>query len=215
MLIEIILLSSFTNVEDKKQNVDNYALNVDKILTEKAEKNKKEEKIVESEHKTKVENAINEGEYLNKLVQIRVNNCFVNAKKDDLLKAKDVWKNVLNDDSIEPNIKSFILDSSVVAASSDYCIITSKLESMVHLINKNLDFLTDELTNKFSHPVYFVALSENDWKKEKQTYAQTIKNGGSYRLISEEELSSLKPKVYSEIEEIAQKVFNRDKIEMV
>ena len=215
LLIEIILLSSFTNVEDKKQNVDNYALNVDKILTEKAEKNKKEEKIVESEHKTKVENAINEGEYLNKLVQIRVNNCFVNAKKDDLLKAKDVWKNVLNDDSIEPNIKSFILDSSVVAASSDYCIITSKLESMVHLINKNLDFLTDELTNKFSHPVYFVALSENDWKKEKQTYAQTIKNGGSYRLISEEELSSLKPKVYSEIEEIAQKVFNSDKIEMV
>ena len=76
---------------------------------------------------------------------------------------------------------------------------------------------TNEEVLKKYFPVrkHFIALLDEEWKNEKSLYAKTIKNGGKYELMSEEELSSLKPKVYSEMEEIAQKVFNHDKIEMV
>ena len=114
-----------------------------------------------------------------------------------------------------PNIKSLLLDSSVVASSNDYCILSSKLESTVHLINKELDDLEEVLKKYFPVRKHFIALLDEEWKNEKSLYAKTIKNGGKYELMSEEELSSLKPKVYSEMEEIAQKVFNHDKIEMV
>ena len=89
------------------------------------------------------------------------------------------------------------------------------MESTVYLINKNVDKISLELQSYFENPVYFVSLSEAEWKKEKQEYAKTIKNGGKYSVISESELEELKPKVQSELEEIATNVFNRDKIEMV
>ena len=215
LLIETIFLGSF--MLDKKKNVDNYAENVDKLLENKA----KEKQLVKKEEQNteKILNVtpsnIHEDEYLTQLIKIRVNNCFVNAKKEYLLEAKEVWSKVVNDDSILPNIKSLLLDSSVVASSNDYCILSSKLESTVHLINKELDDLEEVLKKYFPVRKHFIALLDEEWKNEKSLYAKTIKNGGKYELMSEEELSSLKPKVYSEMEEIAQKVFNHDKIEMV
>ena len=92
---------------------------------------------------------------------------------------------------------------------------TAKLDSTVHLLNKSLESLTEELQSYFSNTIHFVALSEKDWKFEKQEYVKNIKNGQKYSLISEETLDDLKPKVYSEIEDIATNVFNRDKIELV
>ena len=215
LLIETIFLGSF--MLDKKKNVDNYAENVDKLLENKAKEKqlvKKEEKNTEKTLNVTPSN-IHEDEYLTQLIKIRVNNCFVNAKKEYLLEAKEVWSKVINDDSILPNIKSLLLDSSVVASSNDYCILSSKLESTVHLINKELDDLEEVLKKYFPVRKHFIALLDEEWKNEKSLYAKTIKNGGKYELMSEEELSSLKPKVYSEMEEIAQKVFNHDKIEMV
>ena len=145
--------------------------------------------------------------------QVRTDLIIENIDKD--LNKDNINTKVINDDSILPNIKSLLLDSSVVASSNDYCILSSKLESTVHLINKELDDLEEVLKKYFPVRKHFIALLDEEWKNEKSLYAKTIKNGGKYELMSEEELSSLKPKVYSEMEEIAQKVFNHDKIEMV
>ena len=102
----------------------------------------------------------------------------------------------------------------MVAASSDYAILTAKLESTVHLVNKNLA-LFDDLESLIGHKVHFIALSEEKWNQERQIYAKTIKSGGSYSLISEENLENLKPQIKSDIEEIVTNVFNHDKIEIV
>ena len=91
LLIETIFLGSF--MLDKKKNVDNYAENVDKLLENKAKEKqlvKKEEKNTEKTLNVTPSN-IHEDEYLTQLIKIRVNNCFVNAKKEYLLEAKEVW----------------------------------------------------------------------------------------------------------------------------
>ncbi len=216
VLIEMILLGSYE--EKNVKNVDNYAENVHKILEKSIEEEKKEQNSVKIEEKvddSSNENKLQEEEYIRKMVKIRVNNCFSEAKKESLKLFQSVWEKVLDDENVTPNIKSFVLDSTVVAASDKYCILSSKLESTVYLINKNVDKISLELQSYFENPVYFVSLSEAEWKKEKQEYAKTIKNGGKYSVISESELEELKPKVQSELEEIATNVFNRDKIEMV
>ena len=216
VLIEVLLFDSFS--EKKEKNVDNYLENVDKILhkEEKIEKNSNPVQEISKEPEMSVnETNENENDYLNKLIQLRVNNCFTEAKKEALLKAQDIWNTLVQDDAIKPAIKALIIDSTVVAASDNYCILTAKLDSTVHLLNKSLEFLTEELQSYFSNTIHFVALSEKDWKFEKQEYVKNIKNGQKYSLISEETLDDLKPKVYSEIEDIATNVFNRDKIELV
>ena len=216
VLIEVLLFDSFS--EKKEKNVDNYLENVDKILhkEEKIEKNSNPVQEISKEPEMSVnETNENENDYLNKLIQLRVNNCFTEAKKEALLKAQDIWNTLVQDDAIKPAIKALIIDSTVVAASDNYCILTAKLDSTVHLLNKSLESLTEELQSYFSNTIHFVALSEKDWKFEKQEYVKNIKNGQKYSLISEGTLDDLKPKVYSEIEDIATNVFNRDKIELV
>ena len=216
VLIEVLLFDSFS--EKNEKNVDNYLENVDKILhkEEKIEKNSNPVQEISTEPEMSVnETNENENDYLNKLIQLRVNNCFTEAKKEALLKAQDIWNTLVQDDAIKPAIKALIIDSTVVAASDNYCILTAKLDSTVHLLNKSLESLTEELQSYFSNTIHFVALSEKDWKFEKQEYVKNIKNGQKYSLISEETLDDLKPKVYSEIEDIATNVFNRDKIELV
>ena len=216
VLIEVLLFDSFS--EKKEKNVDNYLENVDKILhkEEKIEKNSNPVQEISKEPEMSVnETNENENDYLNKLIQLRVNNCFTEAKKEALLKAQDIWNTLVQDDAIKPAIKALIIDSTVVAASDNYCILTAKLDSTVHLLNKSLESLTEELQSYFANTIHFVALSEKDWKFEKQEYVKNVKNGQKYSLISEETLDDLKPKVYSEIEDIATNVFNRDKIELV
>ena len=216
VLIEVILFDSFS--EKKSKNVHNYLENVDKILN-KEEKNQKilDNVAVVSNEAEEVlrESTEKEDDYLNKLIQIRVNNCFTEAKKDALLKMQSFWSKLIHEDKIKPTIKSLILDSNVVAASDNYCILTAKLDSTVHLLNKSLEALTEELHSYLNDTIYFVALNEKDWQFEKKEYVKNIKNGQKYTLISEETLEDLKPKVYSEIEDIATNVFNHDKIELV
>lgn len=217
ILIEMVFLESlnYENNEIENKNVNNYMENVDNILNNSNEKKKIDFGLKENKKESKVIEKENDKEYLKKLKKIRVNNCFSNAKKEFLNNFQSKWQEAIDDDNIKPNIKSFLLDSKIVAASDENCIITAKLKSTVHLINHNLDELTNELNKYFEKKVFFIALDENEWQSARQEYAQTIKNGGTYTKMSEDEIEELKPKNKSDIEEIATNVFNRDKIEMV
>ena len=108
------------------------------------------------------------------------------------------------------------MDSSLVAASKDYCIISCKLLSTANLINSRLLELTDVLKEFFVHDVKFIALSEEEWLKEKQQYVTNLKSKYVYQLMKEQDLEVTKNKnSVSEIENVATNIFNRDKIEIV
>lgn len=153
--------------------------------------------------------------YNQKLKKIRINNCFVDAQKKILLENQAIWEQIKNEIDLNPEIASFIFDSSLVVSSENYALICSKMESVANLINNKLEEIDILLQKYFKNPIHFVALSQKEWDMEKQEYVNKLKNKYSYQLIDEKSILETKPKFESEIESIASKVFNHDKIELV
>ena len=153
--------------------------------------------------------------YNQKLKKIRINNCFVDAQKKILLENQAIWEQIKNEIDLNPEIASFIFDSSLVVSSENYALICSKMESVANLINNKLEEIDILLQKYFKNPIHFVALSQKEWDIEKQEYVNKLKNKYSYQFIDEKSILETKPKFESEIESIASKVFNHDKIELV
>jgi len=155
--------------------------------------------------------------FLNQLKKVRINNCFLGAKKDILLNYQKIWKSLSDNLNIKPDIISFILDSTIVAASEDYCIISCNLTSTANLINTKLQQLKADLKEFFSSEINFIALSKEEWESEKQNYVKNLKSNYKYVFMNEpiEETSDVEEENVSELENVATNIFNRDKIEIV
>ena len=207
-LILLVFLGDIQNISSQIEanDVNNSFLD----SSDKSSDEIQEKKVEEKENDADQVNV-----YLKKLREIRVNNCFYGAKKDYLVQYQAVWKKVLDDAMTDPNIASYVLDFSIVAASSDYILITSKLESTANILNLKLDQMEELLGHYFDKPVHFFALSEQDWRKEKEEYILKLKQKYEYSFINESILDDMKPEKNSELEEITTNVFNRDKIEIV
>ena len=179
----------------------------------------KEEKPVSQEgYSDEVETESQQEEfmkYFQELKKIRINNCFAGAKKDVLMKYQKIWNELKHSLDLKPEILSIISDSSIVASSSDYCILTSKLSSTVNLVNSKLEDLSREVEPSFSEHMHFICLAEEEWLNEKQIYVNHLKNGEKYTIIFEETIDDIKPKEQSDLELVATNVFSRDKIELI
>ena len=139
-----------------------------------------------------------------------MNNCFVGAKKEDLIRFKALWTQSKNIEVFSPELLSLVMDSDVVAASSDYLILTSKLDSNVNNINRNVG----DLENSFHQNTKIVCLSNEEWTQEKKIYVANLKKGVQYQMI-EEDVMVVKNNNNEEEDSLATNVFNRDKIEIV
>lgn len=208
-LILLVLLGDIQNNPSKVElNVVNSSIlnvsNESSVPIQEQGNREEEMKIVDQEN-----------QYLQKLREIRVNNCFCGAKKEYLIQYQANWKKISDDAVTDPDIASYVLDFSIVAASSDYILITSKLESTAKILNSKLDQMEGALKHYFDKTVHFFALSEQDWRKEKEEYIAKLKQKFEYSLMDESVLDEMKPKKGSELEEITTNVFNRDKIEIV
>ncbi len=208
VLIKLSLLDSYDeDVTESRRTI---------IFEKKEEKpveTKKEEKK-DSDSQALKEISDHKDKYLVELKKVRINNCFVDAKKDILKEYQSIWQNLENESKISPDFISFIVDSSLVAASKDYVIICAKLDSTANLMNSKLDDFTEEI-KKFFHPdIHFIALSNGEWEKEKAMYVKNLKEKYNYQLMDEESLNALKPKEEKK-ENLASDVFNYDKIEIV
>ena len=220
LLVELILLD---HLADSK--ISGSIGMVDKL--KRVEDEPKTEKTVEKEEKNviqevdsaelEVQNEQTDAfmKYFQELKKIRINNCFAQAKKDVLMKYQKIWNSLKKSLDLKPEILSIISDSNIVASSSDYCILTSKLSSTVNLVNSKLEDLSQEVEGSFSETMHFICLSEEEWLNEKQIYVNHLKNGEKYVIISEETIEDLKPKDQSDLELVATNVFSRDKIELI
>lgn len=196
-------------------------LDNEKIVINKKEENPKiiSREIILKENKTpekeKIEeNRTNNFENNNEFVKIRINNCFVNAKKESLKVAKENLKKIIKNNLDNTFLNSMLIDSSVVVASDDIYILSCKLDSTVNLINLNKDMIEEKLDN-----VKIAAITEVEWLTEKQIYINNIKNGYNYEIKPEIEESNKTVKkeekiMEDSIENIAEKIFSNDKIEV-
>ena len=219
VLIELVLLNYMSLDSKQVSNKGDVAkekispeINKSDTLLEKSNI-PKEEKLVEE---TAV--PINENlSSLEEMKKIRVNNCFCNAQKNLLSELKTIWTEI----SVSPipdDILNLLVDSNVVAASDTHVILVSSLPSTAILINRRIKEITDYLCEFFGNDYIFIALSEEEWKKERSEYVTNVRNGITYQYIEEkdmEEVPSFSEEIDDSIEKIAQDLFEHDKIEIV
>ena len=222
LLVELILLDHLTGFPlTHSVKVVSSSETIEKVTEKSLEKVIEEERDLVSQEKSseEIENESHQEEayikYFQELKKIRINNCFALAKKDVLMKYQKVWNDLKQSLDLKPEILSIISDSNIVASSSDYCILTSKLSSTVNLVNSKLEDLSREVEQSFSENMHFICLSEEEWEKEKKIYVNHLKNGEKYTILSEDSIENIKPKEQSDLELVATNVFSRDKIELI
>ncbi len=209
ILIKLVLLEEITI-----QNTSVVKVSIQEVPKELSIEKQEGEKEVEVSSESEKEILIS-NEYFEERKKIRINNCFFGAKKEYLTKYQSLWSSLKNDLTLKPDFLSFLLDSSLVAASVDYAIISSKLESTANLINSRLDEFEETLKSYFKTKVHFIALSEQQWNQEKQKYIENLKSNYNYQLMEEKNIPKNEENIDTKMESMATNVFNRDKIEIV
>ena len=200
ILIELTLLE-YINLDTNEQKTDKIISR--EIIFEEDSNKKEQKKILE----------VKKNEEISKIKNIRINNCFVNAKKEYLEKAKKQLNELIKNNSENSFFTSMLIDSEVVAASNEIYILTSKLESIVNLINLNKSLIEEKLEK-----IKVIGLTSEEWIEEKKSYINNIKSGHVYKMIEEESenMENIQPNdiVNESLENIAEQLFSNDKIEI-
>ena len=203
LLIEISLLKYFTNNNLAKLK-DTSTINKSESISEKPQIISREiiskEKILPAEEEN------------NELKKIRINNCFVNAKKEYLQNIKASWPEFISNLE-DKSLLNLLIDSNIVAASDKVAILTNIIDGTVKLINKNLEELSEYYKSKFNIEYQFIALTESEWNREKQVYITNLKNKVEYKYIEEPKNEKVEEQVES-IEKTAFDIFEKNKIEI-
>lgn len=114
------------------------------------------------------------------IVDIRINNCFVEVKKESLNDLTTKWGSI-NSKKISSIDKK---DYKPVASSNKYAIFTSEEDSLASLFNiKSED--VEKMLKKEGIDIKVVAITEDRWTTEKEKYKYNIKNKKKYEYIDE------------------------------
>ena len=211
LLIEITLLKYFNVNREPKitQNNNLHDLNEKKEQTPEAvaSENKENNSTIIS-REIILTNSIN-----SELIKIRVNNCFVNAKKEYLQTIKNLWKDFV-DNLNDKSLLNLVVDCNVVAASDKIAILTNVIDGTSNLINNKLNEIETNFNNKYKASYKFIALTENKWNEEKKEYIANLKNKYEYQYIEEPKQENIEEKNIDNIEKIAYDIFDKEKIEI-
>ena len=215
LLIKVLILG-YVNVSDNNSiNEINLDLNKDKEKNRKIEENiEKVENRNQENAQKKPENIQNEENKeqsnLERIIDIRINNCFVDASKKYLGDIQEKWDSFINNLS-SALIRGLVSDTKVVTASSKYAIIMTTIKHKDKEINEKLDEVIN-LFNEFINDKYtLVFIDEEKWNLEKEKYINNLKNKHKYEYI-EEIIENASPK--SDINDIIGDVFDIEKVEI-
>ena len=196
-------LSNITNDKSnsKEKSNDNNNLNINK-LDETVQNN------------TEVLSYTEEfNEYLNELKSVRINNCFATAQKNIL----NTYQEKLENRKDLGNLQSLLIDAKIVAAGSDIVLFATSLASTADLINHHMEQIEEHLSTVLGvNDLKIIAVSNEEWLKNKQEYIQNLKNGVKYEVIDESGIQELKPTISdSQLEEFVEEMFADNKIEII
>ena len=158
--------------------------------------------------------------FLEKLLPIRINNCFAEADKIHLNEAKDLWGKFITNVS-SPDLKQLLIDCKVVLASVNINILVSSQESITERFNRKLNVIEAEYNKLLGKKVAFIALLENVWENKKKEYIEKLKSGVKYILQEEPEYYKKEKKAETKEENNSEcyssdimDIFDQDKIEI-
>lgn len=167
-----------------------------------------EQTIISQENKLEKKNKVIDFD-----IDVRINNTFVNAKKDYLNNIKSKWNDfVIYESNTNKAMISYLADTNIVAASDKYAILTNNLDITNDLINQNIKSLEKDFNLFFNGNYYLVAVLPKKWEQERNKYINNIKNGYKYEIIDNDIIIKENK---SELEKIASEIFgnNYKKIE--
>ena len=218
LLIKITLLG-YMDVNSKTVSSENKIEIKEEKVVEIPEVKREEEKVKE-EPKINIDKTVevpkNIGSSVSdKLVDIRINNCFVNASKIYLKSLQEAWKNFIS--NVESAvIKGLISDTMVVTASDKYAILVTTINQQELEIKEKID-KKKRLFDKFNGNSYtLVFIGKAKWNQEKQKYIENLQKHYKYTYISEniEDNSQENKNSEDELTAIAADLFDIDKIEI-
>jgi len=187
-----IINENFINIEENNNNV----VITNEVVSEVVEKKKNIEsenvKLIVDEQKN-IENIEKKVILSDDFIDIRINNTFALANKDDLKEIKEKWPLIneyLLDDKIGVNC-GLLKDTDVVAAGEKYLILTSNFDYIVDKVNSKLDELENVLNNIFGREYVIIALTADNWNKEREKYIINIKKGINYSVKEEKKTDKL------------------------
>mgnify|MGYP005803124683 FL=1 len=225
LLIEITLLKYFPGREVKEKLVDESIPNDQnttkiisrEIIKENPEKIKTPAPVAATNEETPAKiisrEIISQPETYTELIKIRVNNCFVNAKKEYLQNLKEMWKKFV-DNLSDKSLLNLLIDCNVVTASDKVGVLTNIIDGTSNLINNRLKEVQDLFNKEFNTEYKFIALTEGKWNEEKQEYIKNLHNKHEYRYIEEPKIVKEEENDIDNIEKIAYDIFDKEKIEI-
>ena len=225
LLIEITLLKYFPGREVKEKLVDESIPNDQnttkiisrEIIKENPEKIKTPAPVAATNEETPAKiisrEIISQPETYTELIKIRVNNCFVNAKKEYLQNLKEMWKKFV-DNLSDKSLLNLLIDCNVVTASDKVGVLTNIIDGTSNLINNKLKEVEDLFNKEFNTEYKFIALTEGKWNEEKQEYIKNLHNKHEYRYIEEPKIEKEEENNIDNIEKIAYDIFDKEKIEI-
>lgn len=225
LLIEITLLKYFPGTEKEEQVVDEIIQNNQsttkfisrEIIKENTEKIKTPAPVATTNEEAPVKiisrEIISQPETYTELIKIRVNNCFVNAKKEYLQNLKEMWKKFV-DNLSDKSLLNLLIDCNVVTASDKIGVLTSIIDGTSNLINNRLNEIEDLFNKAFNIEYKFIALTETKWNEEKHEYIKNLHDKHEYHYIEEPKIAKEEENNIDNIEKIAYDIFDKEKIEI-
>ena len=146
---------------------------------------------------------------LDKLKQIRINNAFVDASKENKKEFSSNWKrfvDYLNINS-EYTLLGLIENAEICVVSKMNVLFSFKNESESLIFNKNINKLEEKYNNYFKEDYKFISLSLDEWNNEKEKFISN--KNKKYEYIDE---STMEEDVESK--DLASDIFGDDIIEI-
>ncbi len=139
------------------------------------------------------------------LCSIRVNNCFVNANKNFLTEAKDMWVKFINLNKMKKE-RALLMDTNIVLASDSILVIQTDIKETAEEINDNIIAIEDALNTYINKKYKLTAVCKEQWNNYMQEYKEKLAKNIKYEMIDE-------PKV-NDSKKIVEDIFLNSKIEV-
>lgn len=212
VLIEIVLLKYINKVGNKQNYIENFKQGTGNNTNDTGNKKISSREDLVTLKKDLGNKVINKSE-ITFNIDVRINNCFVDASKEQKSLVTSSWVDFMNYlMKADRQLVSILADTVILAASNKYVLIESTIASTNDLINADIKNLEKKYAEFSGNNLLFCALNENLWLKEVEKYRINLKNKIKYSYMEEDNVEDTEKVEISEsktdnIEDVAKEIF--------
>lgn len=146
----------------------------------------------------------------NRLIDIRINNTFVEASKAEKSLMIDKWNSFVSELS-DQRLKGMLQDTSIAVASKSYVTIMGLIPHLDEELNNELERVEELFNSYINETRKIIFISEDKWKIESEKYARDFKAGKTYKYMNEKGENPVENEL--DISQVAD-IFDIEKIEV-